>query len=133
MWGFVDGTSVKPTNKKDETQYAKDLKTWNVSNSKIITWINNFVELSIGVQLAKYDTAKEIWDHLKRLYVQSNFAKHYQLESDIRALKQSSMTIQEFYSAMTNLWDQLALMESPELKVVKAYIDQRNEQFLVWF
>ncbi|RHN70428.1 putative transcription factor interactor and regulator CCHC(Zn) family [Medicago truncatula] len=103
------------------------------SNSKIITWINNSVDQSIGVQLAKYDTAKEIWDHLKRLYVQSNFAKRYQLESDIRALKQNNMTIQEFYSAMTNLWDQLALMESNQLKAVKAYIDQREEQRLVWF
>ncbi|MCI00908.1 gag-pol polyprotein [Trifolium medium] len=41
------------------------------------------------------------------------------------------MTIHEFYSVMTNLWDQLALMESPELKVVKAYIDHREEQRLV--
>ncbi|XP_045822099.1 uncharacterized protein LOC123914983 [Trifolium pratense] len=32
---------------------------------------------------------------------------------------------------MTNLWDQLALMESPELKVVKAYNDHREEQRLV--
>ncbi|MCI19656.1 gag-pol polyprotein, partial [Trifolium medium] len=41
------------------------------------------------------------------------------------------MTIHEFYSAMTNLWDQLALMESPELKIVKAYIEHREEQRLV--
>ncbi|XP_039688543.1 uncharacterized protein [Medicago truncatula] len=34
---------------------------------------------------------------------------------------------------MTNLWDQLALMESNQLKAVKAYIDQREEQRLVWF
>ncbi|CAI8610566.1 unnamed protein product [Vicia faba] len=34
---------------------------------------------------------------------------------------------------MTNLWDQLALMESTELKVVKAYTNQREEQRLVQF
>jgi hypothetical protein len=81
--------------------------------------------------LAKYDTAHEVWEHLKRLYEQSNFAKRYKLESDIRDLKQNNMTIHEFYSAMTNLWDQLSLKESSELKVVKAYIDQREEQRLV--
>jgi hypothetical protein len=133
MWSYVDGTSVKHTDETDATKYAAALETWDVNNSKIITWINNSVSQSIGVQLAKYDTAKEVWDHLKRLLVQSNFAKRYQLESDIRALKQNNMTIQDFYSAMSNLWDQLALMESAELKAVKAYIDQREEQHLVQF
>jgi hypothetical protein len=136
IWGYVDGTSVKPTNnadKKDEAKYATELETWDANNSKIITWINNSVSQSIGVQLAKYDTAKEVWDHLKRLFVQSNFAKRYQLEGDIRGLKQNNMTIQEFYLAMSNLWDQLALMESAELKAIKAYTDQREEQRLVQF
>jgi hypothetical protein len=131
MWIYVDGTSVKPTDKKDETEYAKQLDVWDVSNSKILTWINNSVSQSIGMQLAKFDTALEVWNHLKRLYAQSNFAKRYKLESDIRDLKQNDMTIHEFYSAMTNLWDQLALMESAELKSVKAYTDQREEQRLV--
>ena len=45
------------------------------------------------MQLAKYDLAKDVWDHLKTLYVQSNFAKQYQLEIDIRALKHSNMSI----------------------------------------
>ncbi|CAI8591130.1 unnamed protein product [Vicia faba] len=87
----------------------------------------------MSVQLAKYDIVKEVWDHLKCLYAQSNFAKQYQLKSDIRALKQNNMTIQEFYSSMTNLWDQLAIIESAKLKVVKAYTDQREEQCLVQF
>ena len=68
---------------------------------------------------------------MKRLYGQSNFAKRYKLESDIRDLKQNNLTIHEFYSAMTNLWDQLALVESSELKGVKTYTDQREEPRLV--
>ncbi|CAJ2653279.1 unnamed protein product [Trifolium pratense] len=133
VWSYVDGTSVKPTDKKDEAKYATELDTWETSNLKIITWINNSVSQSIGMQLAKYDTAKEVWEHLERLYKQSNFTKRYQLEGDIRALKQNNMSIQEFYSAMTNLWDQLALMEPDELKAVKAYLDHREEQRLVQF
>lgn len=34
---------------------------------------------------------------------------------------------------MSNLWDPLALMESSELKVVKAYTNQREKQYLVQF
>jgi hypothetical protein len=41
------------------------------------------------------------------------------------------MSIQEFYSTMTDLWDQLALTELAELKVCGAYIKRREQQRLV--
>ncbi|XP_074566109.1 uncharacterized protein LOC141822675 isoform X1 [Curcuma longa] len=85
------------------------------------------------MQLAKYEKAKDVWDHLKRLYVQSNFAKQYQLENDIRALKQNHMSIQEFYSAMSNLWDQLALNEPVDLQALQTFTDYREQQRLVQF
>ena len=132
MWGYVMGTTSKPTD-LDDKDFVEKLEVWDVNNSKIITWINNSVEHSIGTQLAKYETAKEIWDHLKRLYTQSNFAKQYQLESDIRALVQNTMGIQEFYLAMSNLWDQLSLTESAELQGFAPYITRREEQRLVQF
>jgi hypothetical protein len=43
------------------------------------------------------------------------------------------MSIQEFYSAMTDLWDQLALTESAELTACGAYIKRREQQRLVQF
>ena len=43
------------------------------------------------------------------------------------------MSIQEFYSAMTDLWDQLAFIESAELKACGAYIERREQQRLVQF
>ncbi|XP_022859302.1 uncharacterized protein LOC111380069 [Olea europaea var. sylvestris] len=129
MWGFISGTSVKPENTNED--YATLIDAWESNNSKIITWINNSVEHSIGRELAKYETAKEVWDHLQRLFTQSNFAKQYQLENDIRALHQNNMSIQEFYSAMTDLWDQLVLTESTELKACAAYITCREQQRLV--
>jgi hypothetical protein len=109
------------------------IDTWEANNAKIITRINNFVEHSIGTQLAKYKTTKEVWDHLQRLFTQSNFAKQYQLENDIRALPQKNMSIQEFYSTMTYFWDQLALTESTELKACGTYIQRREQQCLVQF
>ncbi|XP_031263267.1 uncharacterized protein LOC116121448 [Pistacia vera] len=131
MWGYVSGTSVKLRN-TDEC-YAALIDAWEANNAKIITWINNSVEHSIGTQLAKYETTKEIWDHLQKLFTQSNFAKQYQLENDIRALQQKNMSVHEFYSAMTALWDQLALTESAKLKACGAYIASREQQWLVQF
>jgi hypothetical protein len=43
------------------------------------------------------------------------------------------MSIQELYSAMTNLWDQLALTKSAKLKACGAYIERREQQRLVQF
>ena len=43
------------------------------------------------------------------------------------------MNIQEFYSTMTDLWDQLALTESTELWAFAPYISSREEQRLVQF
>eukprot|EP00257_Ricinus_communis_P024689 XP_025012103.1 uncharacterized protein LOC112533881 [Ricinus communis] len=126
-WGYISGAYIKP---QDDVAL---LDKWEVDNSKIITWINNSVKHSIGTQLAKYETAKEVWDHLARLYTRSNFAKQYQLESNIRALQQKSMSIQEFYDAMTDLWDQLALTEPAELRAFGPYIVRREEQRLVQF
>lgn len=84
MWGYVSGVARAP--KTTDDKYEELLNMWETCNSKIITWINNSVENMIGMQLAKYDIAKEVWDHLARLYVRSNFVVQYQLEADIRAL-----------------------------------------------
>ncbi|GFS39969.1 hypothetical protein Acr_00g0065880 [Actinidia rufa] len=43
------------------------------------------------------------------------------------------MGIQEFYLAMSDLWDQLALTESAELQGSAPYIARREEQRLVQF
>jgi len=75
MWGYVSGTYVIPKN--TEKGDAVLIDTWEANNAKIITWINNYVEHSIGTQLAKYETTKKVWDHLQRLFTQSNFAKQY--------------------------------------------------------
>ncbi|XP_075489501.1 uncharacterized protein LOC142528343 [Primulina tabacum] len=132
MWGYVTGVRDKPTDQTNP-DYAVSLDVWEADNLKIIALINNSVAHSISAQLAKYETAKEVWDHLARLYTQSNFAKQYQLETDIRALQQKDMSIQDFYSTMSSLWDQLALTESAELRAFSPYIARREEQRLVQF
>jgi hypothetical protein len=131
IWGYVSGTYVIPKNTKEGDVVM--IYTWETNNAKIITWINNYVEYSIGTQLAKYETTKGVWDHLQMLFTQSNFAKQYQLEDDIRAIHQKNMSIQEFYSAMTNLWDQLTLTELTELKACGAYIERGEQQRLIQF
>ena len=47
MWEYVSGTYVIP--KKTEERDVVLIDTWKANNAKIITWINNSVEHSIGV------------------------------------------------------------------------------------
>ena len=58
MWEYVSGTYVIPKNTKEGDVALIDAQEAN--NTKIITWINNFVEHSIGTQLAKYETVNEV-------------------------------------------------------------------------
>lgn len=74
MWGYIDGT-LSPPQDAQSKKYAQELETWKVNNSKTITWNDNSVSQSIGVQLAKYDLSKDIRDHFKKLYVQNIFCK----------------------------------------------------------
>ena len=57
MWGYISGVIVAP-----EAANVELMEKWDTNNSKIITWINNSVENKIGMQLAKYDTAKQVWE-----------------------------------------------------------------------
>jgi len=43
------------------------------------------------------------------------------------------MSIHEFYSTMIDLWDQLAIIESAELKACGAHIALKEQQRLIHF
>jgi hypothetical protein len=57
-WGYASGTYMIPKNIEEGDAVLID--TWEANNAKIITWIKNSVEYSIGTQLAKYETTKEV-------------------------------------------------------------------------
>lgn len=42
---------------------------------KINSWLANFVDPTIGFQLAKFAHPKDAWDYLARLYVHNNLAE----------------------------------------------------------
>jgi ankyrin repeat protein len=58
MWEYVSETYVIPTNTKEGDTALID--ACEANNVKIIAWINNSIEHSIGMQLAKYETTKEV-------------------------------------------------------------------------
>lgn len=93
------------------TETDSEFEEYDADIVKINSWIANTMDPSIGKQLAKFRKPKETWDSLSWLYTQSSFAKRYQLECEIKNVKQGIDSIHEFYIHITELWDQLALMD----------------------
>ena len=58
MWEYVSRTYMILKNIEEGDVVLID--TWEANNTKIITLINNFVEHSMGTQLANYETAKKV-------------------------------------------------------------------------
>ncbi|CAL5409488.1 unnamed protein product [Camellia sinensis] len=88
---------------------------------------------SVSIQLRSFKSGKEAWDYLAELYGHSNFAKKYQLETQIRATKQGDKTIKEFHGVMVGLWNQQANLEDRDLSLLSSYKKNRDEQRLVQF
>lgn len=72
---------------------------------------------------------------MARFYTQTNAARRYQLEWEIKNADQGNDSIHDFYVNMTALWDQLALTE-PQFKSLddeKKFTTYRLETRLVQF
>ncbi|KAF8377349.1 hypothetical protein HHK36_030726 [Tetracentron sinense] len=109
LWGIIDGTDKMPT-----TTELKEMAEWKTKNGKIVTWLLDSVDKSIAVGLTPHRTAKTMWDHLKKIYKQSNEARLYRLEQELTHISQGDRTIQEFYNAIVAIWTEISMMD-PEI------------------
>lgn len=66
LWQIVSSNIEKPIAMEGN---------WESNIGKINSWLANFVDPSIGFQLAKFAHPKDAWDYLARLYVQNNLAE----------------------------------------------------------
>lgn len=55
---YVGETFVMPRNTNEG--YAALIDAWEANDTKIITWINNSVEHSLGTRLVKNETTKKV-------------------------------------------------------------------------
>ena len=68
--------------KTDSDLYAK----WEVKDGQVMTWILGSIESNLVLNLRPSKTAAEMWTYLKKVYSQSNTARHFQLELDSATL-----------------------------------------------
>ncbi|KAG6535678.1 hypothetical protein ZIOFF_000701 [Zingiber officinale] len=97
LWGHIDGSLMAPEN-------AKDLGQWETKDARIISWLLGSIEAHMVNNIRPLNTAKEMWDYLKRIYHQDNTARRFQLELEIGNLSQGDISIEQYYSGFLNLW-----------------------------
>jgi hypothetical protein len=75
--GHLDGTDPEPS--EDDDRDKKTIREWYFVDNRIMAIIGQSVVPSIRLQLGKFTSAKEMWDFLSGMYVQSSHAREYQL------------------------------------------------------
>ena len=57
--------------------------------------------------VSEFPTAKEIWDHLRQLYLPSNLAQKYSLVRTFASAYQRDRSVQTFFAELSEMWRQL--------------------------
>ncbi|XP_010252152.1 PREDICTED: rRNA 2'-O-methyltransferase fibrillarin-like isoform X1 [Nelumbo nucifera] len=92
-----------------------------------MTWLWNSMEPKISANFMFLDTAKDIWEHAKKLYSrQDNTTRVYQLYQEYFDLQQGNKTLEEYYANMKNLINELNVYHPLTLDV-KVQQQQREQ------
>lgn len=101
-YGFIDGSIPKPSD-------AQGLLDWDTVHSMIVSWMLRSMDAKIAGTIPMHENCKELWDYLARRFCVANGPRIQQLKAAITECKQSeTMTIDEYYTKLTGLYDELA-------------------------
>ncbi|XP_075643351.1 uncharacterized protein LOC142614677 [Castanea sativa] len=102
--GFIDGTLTlsSPMVKTPST-----IQAWIRCNKMVASWILNSVSQEIATSIIYRDTAFEIWNNLKEIFLQGNGPRIFQLQKDIVGSIQGQSSITSYFTQLKVLWDQL--------------------------
>ncbi|XP_057249218.1 uncharacterized protein LOC130590685 [Beta vulgaris subsp. vulgaris] len=130
--GFLEGTIAKPTT-------PDKLADWSTVHSMLVSWLLNTISPNIRNSVSFYETAHELWAHLKERYCVSNGTRICQLKSQISDCKQQSMeSLADYFGRLTRLWDELSSQEvaptcsrgGAQCEVVRFLEQQRSDDRL---
>ena len=76
-------------------------------NPMLCSWILNIINPKLRMTIAYCETASGMSKDLKKRYSVANTPKIHQLKADIANCKQWKLKVGEFYSKLTNLWNEL--------------------------
>ncbi|XP_010267592.1 PREDICTED: uncharacterized protein LOC104604777 [Nelumbo nucifera] len=117
---------VKHVNEDKPSAESLGFDGWE-QDAQMMTWLWNSMEPKISVNSMFLDAAKDIWEHVNKLYFgQDDTTRVYQLYQEYFNLQQGNQTLEEYYASMRNLINELNVYRSltPDVKVQQ----QQREQ-----
>ncbi|KAF9597619.1 hypothetical protein IFM89_020098 [Coptis chinensis] len=113
-----------PPNSNDSTY-----EDWMGSNSMVLTWLWNNMEPKVLTNVQFSPTAKRVWSSLKMYSQENNISRIYDLFESLFKTKQGDQPIDEYYSTMKGLWEELLFYQPFTVNLEKQR--EQREQFQV--
>ncbi|KAL1331456.1 hypothetical protein AAHE18_12G186700 [Arachis hypogaea] len=81
--------------------------TWERCNNLVLSWLFHSLSPSITQSVLYFATASSVWTDLKERFAQSDLLRIAELQEEIYALKQGTLSVTEFYTSLKSLWEEL--------------------------
>ncbi|XP_074378518.1 uncharacterized protein LOC141720061 [Apium graveolens] len=128
--GFVTGTTAKSTDDPIQAEL------WETCNNMVIAWLTCNVSPSIKKSVMFMTNAKDIWSNLETRFSVTNGSRKYKINRELYELKQNSLYVNDYYTAMKVLWEELDAMNilptittiSTETQTLLNKIHQQKEE-----
>lgn len=102
--GFVDGTITRSLTD------AAEASQWDTCNNMVISWIHNNISDAIKTSVLFINTAHDIWTQLEKRFLLTNGSRKYKLCRDLFNLKQNGLSISDYFTNLSCLWEELESM-----------------------
>ena len=104
---FVDGTFA------EVDMSHPDYASWSRCNNIVCTWIVNAVEKLIAKSIMYLTTARQMWLDIHDQFKQSDGPRPAEIKKQIFAETQGSQSVNDNYTKLKQLWEELKNHESP--------------------
>ena len=104
--GFVNGIVTRST--ADETQATQ----WDTCNDLVISWLHNNVSDNIRQSILFINSAYDVWKQLEKRFMLSNGSRKYKLTRDLFGLKQNKLKINDYFTTLSSLWEEIDSMNT---------------------
>ena len=105
---FIDGSLPRP----DEGNPL--FRIWSRCNSMVKSWMLNAVSKQIYGSILNFDDATMIWTNLYNRFHMTNLPRTFHWIQQVQDLRQGSMDLSSYYTALKTLWDQIDGSEPAE-------------------
>ncbi|XP_042946557.1 uncharacterized protein LOC122279793 isoform X1 [Carya illinoinensis] len=132
---FLKGKGLRRTHLIDPipASTSPTFAQWEQEDAQILSLMLTSIEPSICSSLIHFDTAQEVWGHLKQMYSGAgNITRIYELCKQFFVLEQNALGLEEYYSQVMGICEELKVYQ-PVTSDVPSMLKQREDFNIVRF